>query len=84
MLINRVKYRKMNYLIVGEQSQDEVHQFKYLRALVTSAGDQTRYIEARAAAEIRCSSALKGVWRSKVVSRMAKLRVYKTVIKFVA
>ena len=81
MVMNRVRNIGINYLTVGEQTYEEVQDFKYLGALITAEGKQGREIEARIAAGNRCSGGLINVLKSKVLSRSAKLKIYKTVIK---
>jgi hypothetical protein len=60
---------------------EEVTTFKYLGSLITKKNEFGEEIKMRIAVGNRCCYGLQHLFRSRMVSRMVKIKIYKTILK---
>jgi hypothetical protein len=66
---------------IGDHSFERTDSFKYLGVVVTTKNEASTKIQARTAAGNGCYFALQRILKTKIISRKAKLVIYKTIIK---
>lgn len=66
---------------IGDFNFERVNSFKYLGAVITADNDITEEVKARIQSGNRCMYALDKTLRSKRISRRAKIRIYKSIIR---
>lgn len=70
-----------NHLQIGDKKFEVVEEFRYLGAIVNNKGNNSQEISSRIMAGQRAFYGLKRVLTSKNISRNAKVRMYKTLIR---
>uniref|UniRef100_A0A6P7GHM6 Uncharacterized protein LOC114342751 n=1 Tax=Diabrotica virgifera virgifera TaxID=50390 RepID=A0A6P7GHM6_DIAVI len=79
------EYTQGQYLTINTETKiykfEEVERFQYLGATFTRRPNIKEEIQARIMAGNRCIFALNNLLRNKNISRGAKIRIYKTVIR---
>ena len=78
---NKVHFRNEKHLQVYNYEFERVGEFKYLESVITENSDNNTYIKARIMAGNRSYNSVLSLLRSKAVSRMTKIRMYKTIIR---
>lgn len=81
MVMTRKNRGDGGHLVVDNNTFERVDSFVYLGANVNSANSLREEIDCRIAAGNRSLFALASVFRSKVLQRSAKIRVYKTLLR---
>ena len=66
---------------INEYNFEVVKEFKYLRTIITSENKYEKDVAARIIAGNRAYYSLRTLLKSKILSRPAKIRVYKTIIR---
>jgi len=78
---NKVCFRNEKHLQIYNYEFERVGQFKYLGSMITENSDNNTEIKARIMAGNRGYYSVLSLLRSKAVSRTAKIRMYKTIIR---
>ena len=78
---NKVRFRHLDHLEIGNYQFERVSQFKYLGTVIDENSDGSVEIKARIAAGNRCFYSLLGVFKSAVVSRHTKKAIYRTIVR---
>ena len=81
--VMRVKTRNVDNIKLDGEAIDEVEDFTYLGSYISKDGGFNRDILARIGKARTAFAILRPVWRSKVISRKTKLRIFNTIVKSV-
>ena len=81
--VMRVKTRNVDNIKLDGEAIDEVEDFTYLGSNISKDGGSDRDILARIGKARTDFAILRRVWRSKVISRKTKLRIFNTNVKSV-
>ena len=81
--VMRVNIRKADKLELDGEAIDEVENFTYLGSNIGKDGGSVRDIQVRTGKARTAFAILTPVWRSKVISRKTKLRIFNTNVRSV-
>ena len=79
----RVNTRNADKLELDGEAIDEVENFTYIGSNISKDGGSDRDIQVRIGKARTAFSILTPVWRSKLMSRKTKLRIFNTNVTFV-
>ena len=79
----RVNTRNANKLELDGEAIDEVENFTYIGSNISKDGGSDRDIQVRIGKARTAFAILTPVWRSKLMSRKTKLRIFNTNVTFV-
>jgi len=81
--VMRVNTRNADKLELDGEAIDEVENFTYIGSNISKDGGSDRDIQVRIGKARTAFSILTPVWRSKLMSRKTKLRIFNTNVTFV-